>query len=79
MLDWVYEESPDTQIWEKEDGEKTITIELKKLVNSRYDLKTFKMVKSSGNTTKVSSGCKKDINDKEAEKIVGDLLESYDS
>ena len=79
LLDWVYEESPDTQIWEKEDGEKTITIELKKLVNSRYDLKTFKMVKSSGNTTKVSSGCKKDINDKEAEKIVGDLLESYDS
>jgi eukaryotic-like serine/threonine-protein kinase len=75
LLDWVYTEGADMQEWVHDDEQRKISIILKKLVSSHYDLTTQKTIHSSGNTVRVASGCINNLDEKEVEKRIIDILE----
>ncbi|MBW8685210.1 serine/threonine-protein kinase [Chitinophaga rhizophila] len=78
LLDWNYSESQDSFNWNKDDGQRKISISLKKLANSQYELISMKTIVASGNTQKIQEGCKSNLTITDAESIIDRLLTSYE-
>jgi serine/threonine protein kinase len=78
FLDWKYSKTADTEVWEKEDDERIISINLKKLANSLYELTTTKTIKASNNTTRVPDGCNKNLRADSVEQTITALLKAHD-
>jgi serine/threonine protein kinase len=73
LLDWKFDERPNARSWTLEDGDKKIVVTLTPN-GTLYNIETQKTIFASGNTMRVTSGCKNNLPAKDVDKAVQEII-----